>query len=131
MDKYENMIGFSEKEVNGFVRKLCKLEKEVWNLNKDFDFMIKKSFERELAKDDPETYGENSHYIISEGRKNIINLKEIIEKLKVNNDDVPIKDIIEKAKDVNMNEEDVEKALEKLKRSGNIFEPRRGIIVVI
>ena len=41
---------------------------------------------------------------------------------------IPITDLTTLAEEKGVNADDVETAIEKLKRSGNIFEPRRGFI---
>ena len=41
---------------------------------------------------------------------------------------IPIDDIIEEAKNKGITEEKIEEVLEKLKRVGEVFEPRRGFL---
>ena len=41
---------------------------------------------------------------------------------------IPTEEIIEAAKEKNIPPESVEEALEKLRRTGDIFEPKRGFI---
>tara|TARA_Y100000310_G_scaffold345196_2_gene462580 strand:- start:673 stop:2706 length:2034 start_codon:yes stop_codon:yes gene_type:complete len=62
-------------------------------------------------------------------RSHIIVVKEIIAELESKlGKTIPIDDIIEEAKSREIDEEKVEETLEKLKRVGEIFEPRRGFI---
>ena len=62
-------------------------------------------------------------------RSHIIMIKEIISELESKlGKTIPIDDIIEESKQKGINEEKVEEVLEKLKRVGEIFEPRRGFI---
>jgi len=62
-------------------------------------------------------------------RSHIVVIKEIISDLenKVGKT-IPIDDIIEEAKDKGIDEEKVEEVLEKLRRVGEVFEPRRGFL---
>jgi replicative DNA helicase Mcm len=62
-------------------------------------------------------------------RSHIMVIKEIISDLenKVGKH-IPIDDIIEEAKNKDIDESKVEEVLEKLKRVGEIFEPRRSFI---
>ncbi|MBT5397448.1 hypothetical protein HOL21_04500 [Candidatus Woesearchaeota archaeon] len=46
----------------------------------------------------------------------------------IGNKIIPVENIIEAAKDKNISQENVEEVLEKLRRSGDIFEPKRGFI---
>jgi replicative DNA helicase Mcm len=62
-------------------------------------------------------------------RSHIIVVKEIIAELESKlGKTIPIDDIIEEAKGKDITEDKVEETLEKLKRVGEIFEPRRGFI---
>lgn len=62
-------------------------------------------------------------------RSSIVNIKSIINDLeKTLGKTIPVDDIIESAKQKGMDDDLVTDALEKLKRSGDIFEPRRGFI---
>jgi replicative DNA helicase Mcm len=57
-------------------------------------------------------------------------IKEVISELEVNigTKVVPVENIIEAAQEKNIAKEQVEEILEKLRRSGDIFEPKRGFI---
>jgi len=67
--------------------------------------------------------------ITSSERNKIVNIKEIIKDLEDKfGRTIPIEEIIQRASEKGMNEEKVEEAIEKLKKSGDIFEPRRGFI---
>lgn len=62
-------------------------------------------------------------------RSKIVTIKEIIMELENQiGKNIPLEDIISLAAERNMSEEDVEASIEKLKRSGDVFEPRRGFI---
>ncbi len=63
-------------------------------------------------------------------RNNLIITKEIISALEeqLNTKIIPVESIIEAAKEKNIPPEKVEEALEKLRRSGDIFEPKRGFV---
>jgi len=62
-------------------------------------------------------------------RSHISTIKEIIAELEGKiGKTIPLDDIIEQAKQRNIDEDDVEEAIQKLKRAGDIFEPRRGFI---
>jgi len=62
-------------------------------------------------------------------RSNIFVVKEVINELENKlGKTIPIDDIVEEAKLKGINEDKVEEVIEKLKRVGEIFEPRRGFI---
>ena len=59
---------------------------------------------------------------ISEIREIILNLEETVGKV------IPLSDIMAEAKEKNLDESRVEEIIERLKRSGDIFEPKRNFI---
>lgn len=63
-------------------------------------------------------------------RNTISEMKEIINLLEeqLRSKIIPIENIVEVAKDKNIAQEKIEDALEKLRRSGDIFEPKRGFV---
>jgi len=62
-------------------------------------------------------------------RSHIIEIKEIISELENKlGKTIPIDDIVAMAKDKGIGEDKTEEVIEKLKRSGDLFEPRRGIV---
>ena len=62
-------------------------------------------------------------------RSKIITVREIIVELESKiGKTIPIDDVVKQASAKGIDEEDVEEAIEKLKRSGDIFEPKRGFI---
>ncbi len=62
-------------------------------------------------------------------RSKIINVKEIISELEAKiGKTISIDAVVDAAKKKGISEEDAEEAIEKLKRTGNIFEPRPGVI---
>lgn len=62
-------------------------------------------------------------------RSRIVLVKEIIEELENRvGKQIPIEDVLREALRRKISESDVEEAIEKLKRVGDIFEPRRGFI---
>lgn len=67
--------------------------------------------------------------ISSSERNKIVNVRDIINKLEDKlGKTIPVEEIIQLASEKGMSEEKVEEAIEKLKKSGDIFEPRRGFI---
>jgi len=67
--------------------------------------------------------------ISSSQRSHIITVKEIITELENKiGKTIPIDDVVSEAKAKGIEEDKVEEVLEKLKRSGDIFEPRRGFV---
>jgi replicative DNA helicase Mcm len=67
--------------------------------------------------------------ITSSERNKIINIREIITELEGKfGRTIPMEEIIALASQKGMGEDKVEEAIEKLKKSGDIFEPRRGFI---
>jgi len=67
---------------------------------------------------------------ISASSKNkIVTIKEIIHDLEMKvGKAVPIEDVIKAAEDKDITESEAEEILQKLKRSGDVFEPRKGFI---
>ena len=62
-------------------------------------------------------------------RSHILILKEIIGELETKlGKTIPINDVVAEAKNRGLDEDKVEEALERLKRSGDVFEPRRGFV---
>ncbi len=62
-------------------------------------------------------------------RTKLISIKEIINELeKKFGEEIPIKDIIEEASARGMSQDKAEDAIERLKRQGDIYEPKRGFI---
>ncbi|MBS3095834.1 minichromosome maintenance protein MCM [Candidatus Woesearchaeota archaeon] len=62
-------------------------------------------------------------------RSHIQVLKEIIGELETKlGKTIPINDVVAEAKNRGLDEDKVEEALERLKRSGDVFEPRRGFV---
>lgn len=62
-------------------------------------------------------------------RNRIGTIKEIINELENKlGKTIPLEDIIKEAEDKNLSESDVEEVIQRLKRAGDIFEPRRGFI---
>ncbi len=67
--------------------------------------------------------------ITASQRSKISTIREIIEDLENTlGKTIPIEDILREAKEKGISEDQVEEVLEKLKRSGDVFEPRRGFI---
>jgi len=71
-----------------------------------------------------------SSRITATQRSSISVVKEVIQSVEeqIGNKIIPVENIIEAAKDKNISQENVEEVLEKLRRSGDIFEPKRGFI---
>ena len=63
-------------------------------------------------------------------RNSLSVMKEIISALEeqLNAKMIPVENIVEAAKEKNIPPEKVEESLEKLRRSGDIFEPKRGFV---
>ena len=63
-------------------------------------------------------------------RSRIVTIQEIITNLekKLGTRIIPISNIIEEAAEKNIDESKVEEVIEKLKKSGEVFEPKRGQI---
>lgn len=71
-----------------------------------------------------------SSKITATQRSGISTIKEIIAEmeLQLNSKIIPVENIIEAAQEKNIPKEKVEETLEKLRRTGDIFEPKRGFI---
>ena len=67
--------------------------------------------------------------VSASARNKILMIKEIIEDLENRiGKTIPIDDLVKEATSKGISEVDIEDALEKLKRSGDLFEPKRGFI---
>ena len=68
--------------------------------------------------------------ITSSERNKIVVVREIINSLeeKTGNKQVSINDITEAGTEKGLSEDDIEEAIEKLKRTGDLFEPKRGFV---
>jgi replicative DNA helicase Mcm len=67
--------------------------------------------------------------VSSSARGHIIMLKEAINELENKiGKTIPVEDVIREAQDKGISADKAEEILEKLKRSGDIFEPKRGFI---
>jgi len=88
--------------------------------------LIQVGFDKETGKIDIDRIATG---ISASQRSHIMVIKEIINDLenKVGKT-IPIDDILEESKNKGITEEKVEEVLEKLKRVGEIFEPRRGFL---
>jgi replicative DNA helicase Mcm len=88
--------------------------------------LMEVGFDKETGKIDIDRIATG---ISASQRSNIIVIKEIIADLenKVGKT-IPIDDVIEESKNRGISEEKIEEVLEKLKRVGEIFEPRRGFL---
>ena len=63
-------------------------------------------------------------------RSHISTIKELLGLLEKELDSktVPLDDLVDRAKEKGIKEEDIEETIQKLKRAGDIFEPRRGFL---
>jgi len=68
--------------------------------------------------------------ITTSERTKILGVRELIHELeeKLNTKAIPLEEIIKAAQEKGLNEDKVMESLEKLKRSGDLFEPRKGFI---
>jgi len=67
--------------------------------------------------------------VSASARSNIITVKEIINELEEKiGKTIPIDDVVGAAREKGIEEEKVEEVLEKLKRTGDVFEPRHGFV---
>ncbi|MFH1642972.1 MAG: minichromosome maintenance protein MCM [Nanoarchaeota archaeon] len=88
--------------------------------------LMEVGFDKETGKIDIDRIATG---ISASQRSHILVVKEIISQLEVKiGKTIPIDDVISEAKGKGVEEDKVEEALEKLKRSGDIFEPRRGFV---
>ena len=62
-------------------------------------------------------------------RSHIMIVKEVVAELEVKHGKaIPIEEVVQEAKNKGLDEDKIEEALERLKRSGDIFEPKRGYL---
>ncbi|MEK6943176.1 MAG: minichromosome maintenance protein MCM [Nanoarchaeota archaeon] len=62
-------------------------------------------------------------------RSHIMIVKEVVAELEVKHGkSIPIEEVVQEARNKGLDEDKIEEALERLKRSGDIFEPKRGSI---
>ncbi len=88
--------------------------------------LMQVGFDRETGKVDIDRIATG---IAASSRSHILVLKDIIAELENKIGKViPINDVMTEAKNRGIEEDKIEEALERLKRSGDIFEPRRGSV---
>ncbi len=88
--------------------------------------LMQVGFDRETGKIDIDRIATG---ISASQRSHILVLKEIITELEAKlGKTIPIEDVVVEAKNRGLDENKVEEALERLKRSGDVYEPRRGFI---
>ena len=88
--------------------------------------LMQVGFDRETGKIDIDRIATG---IAATQRSHILILKDIIGELETKlGKSIPINDVIVEAKNRGLDEDKVEEALERLKRSGDVFEPRRGFV---
>ncbi|MBI2651924.1 minichromosome maintenance protein MCM [Candidatus Woesearchaeota archaeon] len=88
--------------------------------------LMQVGFDRETGKIDIDRIATG---ITATSRSHILILKDIIGELETKlGKTIPIDDVINEAKSRGLDEDKVEEAMERLKRSGDIFEPRRGFV---
>lgn len=88
--------------------------------------LMQVGFDRETGKIDIDRIATG---IAATQRSHIMVLKDIISELEAKlGKTIPIEDVVSEAKNRGLDEDKVEEALERLKRSGDLFEPRRGFI---
>ena len=88
--------------------------------------LMQVGFDKETGKIDIDRIATG---IAATQRNHIMILKEIVSELETKlGKAIPIEDVISEAKNRGLDEDKVEEALERLKRSGDIYEPRRGFV---
>jgi len=88
--------------------------------------LMQVGFDRETGKVDIDRIATG---IAATQRNQIMVLKEVISELESKlGKSIPIHDIITEAKNRGLDEDKIEESLERLKRSGDIYEPKRGFI---
>ena len=88
--------------------------------------LMQVGFDRETGKIDIDRIATG---IAATSRSHIMVLKDVITELETKlGKTVPIEDVVAEAKSRGLDEDKVEEALERLKRSGDIYEPRRGFV---
>ncbi|MBI2101599.1 minichromosome maintenance protein MCM [Candidatus Woesearchaeota archaeon] len=88
--------------------------------------LMQVGFDKETGKIDIDRIATG---IAATQRSHIMVLKDIIGELEAKlGKAIPIDDVVAEAKNRGLDEDKVEEALERLKRSGDVFEPRRGFL---
>jgi replicative DNA helicase Mcm len=88
--------------------------------------MMQVGFDKETGKIDIDRIASG---ISASQRSNILVVKDVIKEVESRvGKTIPIEDVIEESKVKGVNEEKTEEIIEKLKRQGDIFEPKRGFI---
>lgn len=88
--------------------------------------LMQVGFDKETGKIDIDRIATG---ITAASRSHILVLKDIIGELETKlGKSIPIEDVVAEAKNRGLDEDKVEEALERLKRSGDIYEPRRGFV---
>ena len=87
--------------------------------------LMEVGFDRETGKIDIDRIATG---ISASTRSHILTIKEIINTLEEKVKPIPIDDVVAAAKEKGIEEDKVEEAIEKLKRTGDLFEPRPGFL---
>lgn len=88
--------------------------------------LMQVGFDKETGKIDIDRIATG---ITATSRSHILVLKDIITELEAKlGKTIPIEDVVAEAKNRGLDEDKVEEALERLKRSGDVYEPRRGFV---
>lgn len=88
--------------------------------------LMQVGFDKETGKIDIDRIATG---ITAASRSHILILKDIIGELETKlGKSIPIEEVVAEAKNRGLDEDKVEEALERLKRSGDIYEPRRGFV---
>ncbi len=88
--------------------------------------LMQVGFDKETGKIDIDRIATG---ITATSRSHILVLKDIITELETKlGKTIPIEDVVAEAKNRGLDEDKVEEALERLKRSGDVYEPRRGFV---
>ena len=88
--------------------------------------LMQVGFDRETGKIDIDRIATG---IAATSRSHILILKDIISELETKlGKAIPIDEVVAEAKNRGLDEDKVEEALERLKRSGDVYEPKRGFI---
>lgn len=88
--------------------------------------LMQVGFDKETGKIDIDRIATG---ITASSRSHILILKDIIGELEAKHGkSIPIEDVVAEAKNRGLDEDKVEEAVERLKRAGDVYEPRRGFV---
>lgn len=121
-------------ELKETFNEVCNIDNIILDVNWDshkenIEKFTRKGFIDFAAMFDPYADLNESENIPKASEKSLLIVKEILEEMNLDlYHSIPIQDLIDKAKERGLNEDKIEESIERLKRRGDVYEPRKGFV---